>query len=79
MTNADTFPNHKEGLSTFWLLIPKWLRRVTRHCEECGGTNFLLDKTPSAPPWTSAERARRIKLLTAQSLLDGFRTGAVRR
>lgn len=79
MTTAETLNTNRGGLASFWLLIPKWLRRMPRHCEDCGGTNFLLDGLPSDPPRTSAERARQIELLTAQSLLEGFRNGAVRR
>lgn len=71
--------NYPSGLASFWLLIPKWLRRLPRPCQDCGGTNFLLAKTRGAPPWSSVDRARRIERLMAESLLEGFRSGAVRR
>ena len=79
MTTAESLKIRRNGLVSFWLLTPRWLRRLTRHCEDCGGTTFELDRTPSAEPWTTVTRARRIDLLTAQATLDGFRTGAVRR
>jgi hypothetical protein len=79
MTTAESLKIRRNGLVSFWLLTPRWLRRLTRHCEDCGGTTFELDRTLSAEPWTTATRARRIDLLTAQATLDGFRNGAVRR
>jgi hypothetical protein len=79
MTTAESLRIRRNGMASFWLLTPKWLRRLIRHCEDCGGTTFERDTTPSAAPWTSATRARRIDLLTAQATLDGFRNGAVRR
>jgi hypothetical protein len=79
MTTAETLKTSQRLAVSFWLLTPKWLRRLTRHCEECGGTTFERDESPSAPPWSTESRVRQINLLTAQSTLDGFRNGAVRR
>jgi hypothetical protein len=79
MTTAETLEVSQHAPASFWLLVPKWLRRLTRHCEDCGGTTFERDEIPTAPPLSSAARVRRVELLTAQATLHGFRNGAVRR
>ena len=79
MTTAETLTTSQPGTASFWLLMPKWLRRLNRHCEDCGGTTFERDEIQAAPPLSTAARARRVDLLTAQATLQGFRNGAVRR
>lgn len=80
MTTTETLRNNSSGfLASFWLLVPKWLRRLPRHCEDCGGTSFLLDTATGASAWTGADRARRVKLPMTQSLIEGLRDGAMHR
>ncbi|CAN5775225.1 hypothetical protein BH23CHL4_BH23CHL4_25370 [soil metagenome] len=79
MTIADTLRNNRNGMTSFWLLVPNWLRRLPRHCEGCGGTTFLLDKDPRALSRTNAGQVLRVELPLGDSLIERLRDGGLRR
>lgn len=79
MTTTESLKRSHDGLASFWLLMPAWLRRFSRDARDPAAETFLRAADSGNSSLSSRERARQVELLTARSLLEAFRTGAVRR
>ena len=79
MATRSVISRSLQELASYWLLPPRRFSNFRTDDAERHRPTPALDYPTSQPLLTSAKRAREIELLIAESVLDAFRSGAVRR